>query len=70
MNEKLIITNRTDRPMQAIITDNYTGNNVMQCELQPGFNELYMNSLLTGTYIIHLEDANQQVFYEQKIFRD
>lgn len=69
MTEKLYITNRTNQPMQATITDNYTGNNVKTYELQPGANELYVNDLHEGVYVIHLEDENHEVFYEQKLVK-
>ncbi|OSZ78443.1 hypothetical protein CAP35_09380 [Chitinophagaceae bacterium IBVUCB1] len=70
MTKKFIITNRTDKPMQAVITDNDTGNNVLQRELHPGCNELFVNDLHQGIYIIHLEDANHEIIYQQKIFKD
>ncbi len=70
MIDKLYITNRTNQPMQATITDNYTGNNVITCELHPGANELYVKDLHEGVYMIHLEDANHEVFYEQKLIKE
>lgn len=70
MTDKLYITNRTNEPMQATITDNYTGNNVITYELQPGANELYVKDLHEGVYMIHLEDANHEVFYEQKLIKE
>lgn len=70
MTDKLYITNRTNQPMQATITDNYTGNNIITCELHPGANELYVKDLHEGVYMIHLEDANHEVFYEQKLIKE
>ncbi len=69
MTDKLYITNRTNQPMQATITDNYTGNNVITYKLQPGANELHVKDLLEGVYMIHLEDENHEVFYEQKLVK-
>jgi len=69
MTDKLYITNRTNHPMQATITDNYTGNNIITYELQPGSNELYVKDLHEGVYMIHLEDENHEVFYEQKLVK-
>ncbi len=70
MTDKLFITNHTDKPMQAVITDNYTGNNVLKYELQPGWNEVHVKDLHEGVYMIHLEDANHEVFYEQRLVKD
>lgn len=66
----LYITNKTDKPMKAIISDNYTGNNVLSYELMPGNNELIFNSLQTGAYTIYLRDANNDIFYTQKLIMD
>jgi hypothetical protein len=66
----LYITNRTDKPMKATISDNYTGNNVLSYELLPGANELAFSSLQTGAYTICLRDANNDIFYTQKLIKD
>lgn len=66
----LYITNKTDKPMKATISDNYTGNNVLSYELMPGNNELIINSLQNGAYTICLRDANNDIFYTQKLIKD
>ncbi|WP_276134633.1 hypothetical protein [Polluticoccus soli] len=66
----LYITNKTDKPMKATISDNYTGNNVLSYELMPGNNELIFNSLQTGAYTICIRDANNDIFYNQKLIKD
>jgi hypothetical protein len=43
---------------------------VITYELQPGANELYVKDLHEGVYMIHLEDANHEVFYEQKLIKE
>ena len=70
MNNTLFITNRTNRPMVATITDNYTGNDLLKCELQPGTNEIEFNKLDSGTYYISLVDHNNDIIYKEKIYRD
>ncbi len=70
MTDKLFINNRTDKPMLATITDNYTGSNVFTCELVPGSNELSVEQLEAGVYMIQLEDSNHDIFYQQKLFKD
>ena len=66
----LYITNKTDKPMKATISENYTGNNVLTYELLPGTNELIFNSLETGAYTILIRDANNDVFYSQRLVKD
>lgn len=66
----LYITNKTDKPMKAVISDNYTGNKVLSYELMPGPNELAFTSLRTGAYTICLRDANNDIFYTQKLIKD
>ncbi len=66
----LFITNRTDKPMMARISDNYTGNQLLTYELQPGSNEIVVNTLDDGIYYISLADHNNDVIYEQKIIKD
>ncbi len=56
--------------MQATISDNLTGNNVLCCELQPGPNEIPVTSLNTGVYMICLADCNNDIFYQQKLVKD
>lgn len=69
MDKTLYITNRTNRPMLATISDNYTGNDLMKYELKPGPNEIAVNSLDTGTYFISLSDHNNDIIYKQKIIK-
>ena len=66
----LYITNKTDKPMQATISDIYTGNNVLIYELIPGPNEIVVNTLETGAYTICLTDANNDIFYRQRLVMD
>lgn len=66
----LYITNKTDKPIQATISDSNTGNNVLNCELQPGPNEIAVRSLQTGVYFICLTDHNNEVLYQQKLVHD
>lgn len=70
MNKTLYITNRTNRPMLATISDNYTGSDLVKCELQPGYNAIEVNSLETGTYYISLVNHNNDVIYKEKIIKD
>lgn len=70
MNDTLYITNRTNKPLHAVISDKYTGNNVMTYELQPGPNEIAIKALNTGVYMFCLSDDNDDIFYQQKIIRD
>lgn len=70
MGNKIYINNKTDKPMHATISDNYTGSNVLTCELHPGSNEILVNELHTGVYNIRLTDDNDDVFYQQKLIRD
>lgn len=69
MNNTLYITNRTNKPMLATISDNYTGNDLVKCELQPGPNEITVNNLDTGTYYISLADHNNDIIYKEKIVK-
>jgi hypothetical protein len=69
-NNTLFITNRTNKPMIATITDNYTGSNLLKYELQPGANEIMVNSLDTGTYYISLSDHNNDIIYKEKIVKN
>lgn len=69
MNNTLYITNRTNKPMLATISDNYTGNDLVKCELQPGANEITVNNLDTGTYYISLSDHNNDIIYKEKIVK-
>lgn len=66
----LFITNRTDKPMMATISDNYTGNNLLTYELQPGSNEITVNTLDEGIYCISLSDHNNDIIYTEKIVKD
>lgn len=70
MENTLFITNRTDKPMMATISDNYTGNDIVRCELQPGPNAIAVNTLDTGTYYISLADHNNDVIYKEKIVKN
>ncbi|MCB0695816.1 MAG: T9SS type A sorting domain-containing protein [Chitinophagaceae bacterium] len=70
MNDTLFITNRTDKPMLAIISDNYTGNDLVKCELQPGANKIHVTNLDNGTYYISLSDHNNDVIYKEKIVKN
>lgn len=70
MTNTLYITNRTDKPMLATISDNYTGNDLLTYELKPGTNEIMVNSLDTGIYYISLADHNNDVIYKEKIVKD
>lgn len=70
MIDALYITNRTDKPMHAVILDNNTGSNVLTCELHPGANKITVESLDSGTYLIRLSDDKNDVFYTQKIVKD
>ncbi len=63
------ITNRTGDTMMATLSDSDTGNNVMAYQLHPGVNEVNIENLLNGAYIIHLEDNNHEVIYEQTILK-
>jgi hypothetical protein len=56
--------------MQATISDGNTGNNVLICELMPGANEITVKSLEDGVYTIRLTDANNDIFYQQKLIKD
>lgn len=58
----LYITNKTDKPMQATICDSNTGNDVLIYELRPGNNEITVNALQNGVYMIRLADANNDIF--------
>lgn len=70
MNDTLYITNRTNKPMLATISDNYTGNDLVKCELHPGANAIQVTSLDTGTYYISLADHNNDVIYKEKIVKN
>lgn len=70
MHNTLYITNRTNKPMQATISDNYTGSDLVKCELQPGANAIEVNALETGTYYISLADHNNDVIYKEKIVKN
>lgn len=70
MHNTLYITNRTDKPMLATISDNYTGSDLMKCELQPGSNAIEVNNLDTGTYYISLADHNNDVIFKEKIIKN
>lgn len=70
MNNKLYINNKTNKPMHATISDNYTGNSVRTYELHPGANEITVAELEEGVYMIELEDCNHDIFYRQKLVRD
>lgn len=70
MNDKLYINNKTNKPMHATISDGYTGSYVLQCELQPGSNEIAVTNLDAGIYSISLTDHNNAIIYEQKLVRD
>lgn len=56
--------------MQATISDNYTGSDLVKCELQPGANAIEVNALETGTYYISLADHNNDVIYKEKIVKN
>ena len=66
----LFITNRTNKPMMATISDNYTGNNLLTYELKPGSNEIVVKSLDDGIYYISLSDHNNDVIYKEKIVKN
>lgn len=66
----LFITNRTDKPMMARITDNYTGSYLLTYELKPGSNEIQVQSLENGLYNISLSDHNNDIIYEEKIMKN
>ncbi|MCB0699545.1 MAG: T9SS type A sorting domain-containing protein [Chitinophagales bacterium] len=66
----LFITNRTNKPMRAIISDNYTGNSLLTYELKPGSNEIVVKSLDDGIYYISLSDHNNDVIYKEKIVKN
>jgi hypothetical protein len=70
MNNTLFITNKTGKPMRATISENYTGGNIFTFDLKPGNNEIKVNSLETGVYVIQLEDEEHIIFYKQKIIKD
>ncbi len=70
MNNTLYITNRTGKPMLATISDNYTGNDLVKCELQPGTNEIEVDNLDTGTYYISLVNHNNDIIYKEKIIKN
>lgn len=70
MNDALYITNRTGKPMLATISDNYTGNDIVKCELQPGSNRIETDSLDTGTYYISLVNHNNDIIYKEKIVKN
>lgn len=70
MNNTLYITNRTNKPMHATISDNYTGSDIVKCELMPGSNAIAVNTLDTGTYFISLADHNNDIIYKEKIIKD
>lgn len=70
MNDVLYITNRTDKPIHASISDKFTTNDVLSCELKPGPNAIQVASLDTGIYIIRLTDQNDELIYQQKITID
>ncbi|MBS1772068.1 MAG: hypothetical protein JST82_04365 [Bacteroidetes bacterium] len=67
MNDKLYINNRTDKPLIATISDNYTGTNIISCPLLPGANEVVMKDLEHGIYTIFIEDENHDIYYRQTI---
>jgi hypothetical protein len=70
MSDTLYITNKTNGPLHAVISDKITGSNVITCELQPGPNEIAITALNSGVYMFCLSDDNDGVFYQQKIIRD
>ncbi|MBN9485446.1 MAG: hypothetical protein BGO70_14440 [Bacteroidetes bacterium 43-93] len=70
MTDKLYITNRTNKPILATISDNNTGNNVINCELQPGQNELVIQHLNVGVYMMHLHDECDGTFYCQVLTKE
>lgn len=70
MNNTLYITNRTNKPMLATISDNNTGSQVVKYELQPGPNEIAVSTLDTGTYYISLADHNNDIIYKEKIVKN
>ena len=56
--------------MLATISDNYTGNDLVKCELHPGTNEIEVDSLDTGTYYISLVNHNNDIIYKEKIIKN
>ncbi len=70
MNDALYITNRTGKTMLATISDNYTGNDIVKCELQPGSNKIEVDTLDTGTYYISLVNHNNDIIYKEKIVKN
>ena len=56
--------------MLATISDNYTGNDLVKCELQPGTNKIETDSLDTGTYYISLVNHNNDIIYKEKIVKN
>lgn len=70
MYNTIFITNKTDKPMHATITDNTTGHSVLSYDLIPGTNEIGFQSLADGIYFIELEDHNHDIIYRQKITRN
>lgn len=56
--------------MLATISDKYTGNSLLTCELQPGSNQIEVSSLDTGTYNISLADHNNDIIYKEKIVKE
>ncbi len=66
----LYITNKTDKPMRATISDSSTGNSLIVYELHPGYNEIIVNSLENGSYTILLTDDKNDIFYQQRLIKD
>ena len=64
MHDILYITNRTDKPLHAVISDKDTGNSIMTCELQPGPNEIGIETLNTGVYLFCLSDEKDAVNHQ------
>jgi hypothetical protein len=70
MPDKFYITNKTNEPIVAEISDTNTGNNVLVRQLIPGTNELDVTGLVCGVYFMHLVDNNHNIFYEQEIVKE
>ncbi len=70
MNNKIFITNKTDKKVRATISDKNTGNEVIIRELVPGNNEIGVTHLSNGTYNISLIDDNNDTYYFQNIIKD
>jgi len=70
MTDKIYITNRTDKPLLATISENGTGHNVITCQLQPGANELNIKDLSQGVYMVNLEDDAHDIFYRQQVTKN